>query len=196
MKRWGAVGAGLEYASGRLQLSCGRPPHPVRAILTYTRLARLAPRLLDRQRYAGWDHASTRAVGWVSGAALLTSRSLFRQLGGSTRPSSYIQKTPTCAGGSGRRGTRCIISPGPPSSTWRARARDSTGYPLCCAISAPPCIFTPSIAGRAGRPLGLHGASGGTVPFPGGEGDLTASRGKIDSERPSSDGAGEAAACE
>jgi len=82
MKRWGAVGPRLEYASGRLQLSCGRLPHPLRAILTYTRLARLVPRWLDGQRYAGWDHSSARAVGWVSGAALLTSRSLFRRLGG------------------------------------------------------------------------------------------------------------------
>jgi N-acetylglucosaminyl-diphospho-decaprenol L-rhamnosyltransferase len=81
----GLVGPKLINPDGSLQYSCRSFPGRWTAFAhRYALLTRLAPGNVGARRYllTDWDHASVRAVDWVSGACILARRSVLDQVGG------------------------------------------------------------------------------------------------------------------
>lgn len=80
----GVVGPKLLNPDGSLQLSCRAFPGRW-MVLThrYALLTRLFPRNPVSRRYllTDWNHESIRAVDWVSGACLMTSREVLERIG-------------------------------------------------------------------------------------------------------------------
>jgi N-acetylglucosaminyl-diphospho-decaprenol L-rhamnosyltransferase len=80
----GAVGPRIENPDGTLQLSCRRFPTLWAGLFNrYSLLTRLWPRNPASSAYlmTDWDHASTRDVDWLSGAALLLSKAALERVG-------------------------------------------------------------------------------------------------------------------
>lgn len=81
----GIVAPRLLDDDGTLQLSCRAFPGYATALFNrYSIVTRLFPRNNRSRRYlmADFDHASTRDVDWVSGAALMFARAVFDEVGG------------------------------------------------------------------------------------------------------------------
>lgn len=81
----GIVGPRILNADGSVQLSCRAFPGYTTALFNrYSLLTRLAPNNRFSRRYllTDFDHASERAVDWVSGAAMFFRRSAFDAVGG------------------------------------------------------------------------------------------------------------------
>ena len=78
------VGPRLLNPDGTLQRSARGFPTPWRLATEYFFLRKLAPRsrALNALYAANWDHAETRDVEWVSGAAMLVRRAAVEQVGG------------------------------------------------------------------------------------------------------------------
>lgn len=80
----GAVGPRLRNADGTLQFSCRRFPRPWSIFFgRYALLTRLFPgnRLSRDYLYSDWDHRTTRAVDWVSGACVMVRRETLDRVG-------------------------------------------------------------------------------------------------------------------
>jgi N-acetylglucosaminyl-diphospho-decaprenol L-rhamnosyltransferase len=80
----GIVGPKLVNPDGSLQLSCRRFPSLGTALFNrYSLLTRLLPgnRLSASYLMTDWDHASTRDVDWLSGAAMLLNRAALDRTG-------------------------------------------------------------------------------------------------------------------
>jgi len=80
-----AVGPRLLNSDGSLQLSCRRFPRPMAALLRNTLLGRLIggrDRFTREYLMANWDHATTREVEWISGAAMAIRREAWGKVGG------------------------------------------------------------------------------------------------------------------
>jgi GT2 family glycosyltransferase len=80
----GAVGPRIVDPDGTLQLSCRRfPTHWTGLFNRYSLLTRLFPGNPWSRAYLmlDFDHASTRAVDWVSGACLVTRRDVIARVG-------------------------------------------------------------------------------------------------------------------
>jgi GT2 family glycosyltransferase len=80
----GAVGPKIVDPDGTLQLSCRRfPTHWTGFFNRYSLLTRLFPRNPWSRAYLmlDFDHASTRAVDWISGACLVTRREVVERVG-------------------------------------------------------------------------------------------------------------------
>ena len=73
----GIAGPRLVRPDGRLELSCGRIPTPLGEIGRKLLLHRVFPFF----RFVGWDHRTTRSVGWVTGACLMIRRETAEQTG-------------------------------------------------------------------------------------------------------------------
>jgi hypothetical protein len=81
----GVVAPRLLNEDGSVQLSCRAfPSHATAVFNRYSLLTRLAPGNPFSRRYlmSDFDHATTRDVDWVSGAALMFRRDVFNRLGG------------------------------------------------------------------------------------------------------------------
>lgn len=81
----GAAGCTLRYADGRLQHSVGFEHTPARIVLSWLGLARFGAMARCFKRVetdAEFYRRDRPRVDWVSGACLLTRRSLWRRLGG------------------------------------------------------------------------------------------------------------------
>ncbi len=80
----GIAGPKLLNRDGSLQYSCRRFPDLGAGFFRNTPLGRLFPKNRYAQDYlmTDWDHASTRDVDWVSGAALMIRREAHQQTGG------------------------------------------------------------------------------------------------------------------
>jgi GT2 family glycosyltransferase len=81
----GVVAPKLLDDDGTLQLSCRSFPGYTTALFgRYSLLTRFAPKNRYSRDYllTGFDHASTRDVDWVSGAAMMFPRSVWERLGG------------------------------------------------------------------------------------------------------------------
>lgn len=81
----GAVGPKMVGPDGTLQYSCRTFPSLATGFFTrYSVMRRLWPGNPLSRRYllSDWDHATVRAVDWVSGACLMTSRSVLDRVGG------------------------------------------------------------------------------------------------------------------
>jgi GT2 family glycosyltransferase len=79
-----AVGPRMIGPDGRLQYSCRAFPTLGTAFFTrYSLLRRLWPGNPVSSRYllSDWDHAGARAVDWISGSCLLTSRAVLSRVG-------------------------------------------------------------------------------------------------------------------
>lgn len=79
----GVVGPKLLNADSSLQYSCRRYPNLGAGFFRSTPLGRLFPnnRFATDYLMTDWDHATTRDVDWVSGAALMIRRALVDQIG-------------------------------------------------------------------------------------------------------------------
>ena len=80
----GAVGPRLSNADGTLQFSCRRFPRPWSIFFgRYALFTRLFPKnALSRDYlYSDWDHRTTRAVDWVSGACVMVRRETLDRVG-------------------------------------------------------------------------------------------------------------------
>jgi len=73
----GIVGPRLIRPDGKLELSCGRSPTMLSEIGRKLLLHRVFPFF----RFPGWDHRTSRSVGWVTGACLMIRRSTSAQVG-------------------------------------------------------------------------------------------------------------------
>ncbi|MCL5283199.1 MAG: glycosyltransferase family 2 protein [Armatimonadetes bacterium] len=79
----GIIGPKLLNPDGSLQYSCRQFPDLAAGFFRKTPLGRLYP----KNRYAAnyimsdWDHCSTREVDWLSGAAMITRKSLLDEIG-------------------------------------------------------------------------------------------------------------------
>ena len=73
----GIAGPRLVRPDGRLELSCGRSPTPLREIGRKLLLHTVFPFF----RFAVWDYRTTRSVGWVTGACLMIRREAAAQTG-------------------------------------------------------------------------------------------------------------------
>ena len=83
--RVGAAGPKLLNADGSLQVSVWRnPPAAWEMLLTGLRLHKLLPRRLRGELLLAehWDHSRRRAVGMLSGAAMLVRREVVDEVGG------------------------------------------------------------------------------------------------------------------
>jgi len=81
----GIVGPRLRNTDGGLQYSCYRFMEPKTILfrrLPFIRNTRSARRHLGEYTLADWDHASTREVDYLLGAAMLVRREALRQVGG------------------------------------------------------------------------------------------------------------------
>jgi len=81
----GLVAPRLVNPDGSLQLSCRSFPGRWTALAhRYSLLTHLAPRNRGARRYllTDWDHASVRAVDWVSGACVMARRAVLELVGG------------------------------------------------------------------------------------------------------------------
>lgn len=81
----GIVAPKLVNPDGSLQLSCRRFPTLWTGVFNrYSLLTRLVPRNRFSTAYlmSDWDHASTREVDWVSGAAMMITRAALTRVGG------------------------------------------------------------------------------------------------------------------
>lgn len=81
----GAVGPKMVGPDGALQYSCRAFPSLATGFFTrYSLMRRLWPENPLSRRYllSDWDHATVRAVDWVSGACLMTSRVVLDRVGG------------------------------------------------------------------------------------------------------------------
>ena len=78
------VGPRLLNTDGTLQRSARGFPTPWRLATEFFFLRKLAPRsrLLNAFYAANWDHADTREVEWLNGAAMLVRRRAVEQVGG------------------------------------------------------------------------------------------------------------------
>jgi N-acetylglucosaminyl-diphospho-decaprenol L-rhamnosyltransferase len=78
------VGPKLLNPDGTLQRSARGFPTPWRLATEFFFLRKLAPRsrLLNAFYAANWDHADTREVEWLNGAAMLVRRRAVKQVGG------------------------------------------------------------------------------------------------------------------
>jgi GT2 family glycosyltransferase len=81
---WGIIGPKLLNPDGSLQYSCRTWPNPFAAAFRNTLLGRLFPKNKLTRSYLmeDWDHATTREVDWVSGAALFIRGETLEQIGG------------------------------------------------------------------------------------------------------------------
>lgn len=82
--RTGVVGPRMVGRDGRLQYSArGFPDHLTFMFNRYSFLTRLFPRNPYSRRYllSDWDHASVRAVDWLSGACLMARRTAIDEVG-------------------------------------------------------------------------------------------------------------------
>ena len=82
--RTGVVGPRMVGRDGRLQYSArGFPDHLTFLFNRYSLLTRLFPRNPYSRRYllSDWDHASVRAVDWLSGACLMVRRAAIEEVG-------------------------------------------------------------------------------------------------------------------
>jgi GT2 family glycosyltransferase len=80
----GAVGPKILDPDGSIQLSCRRfPTHWTGLFNRYSLLTRLFPNNPWSRAYLmlDFDHASTRAVDWISGACLVTRRDVVERVG-------------------------------------------------------------------------------------------------------------------
>jgi GT2 family glycosyltransferase len=80
----GVLGPRIDNPDGSLQLSCRRFPTFWSGLFNrYSLLTRLAPRNRLSASYlmTDWDHASTRDVDWLSGAAMMIPRRTFERVG-------------------------------------------------------------------------------------------------------------------
>jgi hypothetical protein len=81
--RAGLIGPKLINPDGTLQYSCRRFPTLGAGLFRHTPLEWLAP----RNRFTGdylmrdWDHAAPRAVDWLSGACLMSRRTMVEEIG-------------------------------------------------------------------------------------------------------------------
>ena len=73
----GVVGPRLTRPDGSLELSCGRSPTTLSEIGRKLLLHRVFPFF----RFLGWDHRTSRCVGWVTGACLMVRRETSVQTG-------------------------------------------------------------------------------------------------------------------
>lgn len=84
-EKLGVLGCRMRYADGRLQYSVGRDIVPSRMVLSWLGLAgyRSAPSVFKRMVYDAVRYdAPMRDADWVSGAFLMTRKSLWQKLGG------------------------------------------------------------------------------------------------------------------
>jgi N-acetylglucosaminyl-diphospho-decaprenol L-rhamnosyltransferase len=81
-QRVGVVGVQLRDAQGRVTRSCTRFPTPGRFVAWSLGLDRIAPALARPQFVTEFDHLDTADVDIVMGAFFMTTRSVFRTLGG------------------------------------------------------------------------------------------------------------------
>jgi GT2 family glycosyltransferase len=82
--RAGVVGPRMIGRDGKLQYSARSfPDHHTFLFNRYSLLSRLFPRNRHTRRYllTDWDHASVRAVDWLSGACLLVRRTAIDEVG-------------------------------------------------------------------------------------------------------------------
>ncbi|OGL94853.1 hypothetical protein A2348_05190 [Candidatus Uhrbacteria bacterium RIFOXYB12_FULL_58_10] len=81
----GIVGPRLRNPDGGLQLSCYRFMEPITVLyrrLPFIRRIRAVRRHLDEYTLADWDHASTREVDYLLGAAMMVRRDALQKVGG------------------------------------------------------------------------------------------------------------------
>lgn len=83
VKDAGIVGPKIYYPTGELQYSCSRFPTLFTEFLENFPFHKLTPTFSSKSYYLyrGWDHASTRTVGWVTGACFMIKRETIEQIG-------------------------------------------------------------------------------------------------------------------
>jgi GT2 family glycosyltransferase len=79
----GIVGPKVLNPDGTLQMSCRRFPNPIAAMFRSTIFGRLFPNNRFTRDYlmADWDHSKTTEVDWVSGCAMLATKSFIETVG-------------------------------------------------------------------------------------------------------------------
>lgn len=79
----GIAGPKLLNPDGSLQYSCRRFPNPIASAFRNTILGKIFPNVKFTRDYLmqDWDHAETREVDWVSGAALFARREFVEKVG-------------------------------------------------------------------------------------------------------------------
>lgn len=97
--RLGVLGCKIYHGDGGLQLSIGYELTPLRAVLSWTGLnsLRFAPSIFKRIENNEGRYATFRETAWLSGAFLMTRRSLWKKLGGlDERYFMYIEDVDYC----------------------------------------------------------------------------------------------------